>query len=243
MTGAGCTKRQVLDYIETKKLLILNSYDLEEKENIHEIRWRNTLAFTRKHLEQAGYLVSGIYDDWSVTEDGVNYFIDLASKFRTIPCDAFRRITPLGLSFIFDKINHVFLPSENHADRITEREAMAKVRIGQAIFKKNIMKHRAACEICGLENPRLLIASHIKPWSASNPEERLDEHNGLLLCAQHDALFDKGFISFDEQGRILVSKRLSQNDIQILNITNDASINVSIQKWEYLKWHQRYILK
>ena len=36
-------------------------------------------------------------------------------------------------------------------------------------------------------------------------EERLDAANGILLSANIDILFDKGFVSFDERGRMLVS--------------------------------------
>jgi predicted restriction endonuclease len=46
-----------------------------------------------------------------------------------------------------------------------------------------------------------LIASHVKPWSESNHQERLDVNNGLLHCPNHDDLFDKGYISFIKMGR------------------------------------------
>ena len=52
----------------------------------------------------------------------------------------------------------------------------------------------------------LLVASHIKPWSISDANEKLDIHNGLLMCPNHDKLFDRGYISFDDTGRILISE-------------------------------------
>ena len=58
----------------------------------------------------------------------------------------------------------------------------------------------------------LLVASHIKPWSISDANEKLDIHNGLLMCPNHDKLFDRGYISFDDTGRILISEKLDDNN-------------------------------
>ena len=51
----------------------------------------------------------------------------------------------------------------------------------------------------------MLVASHIKPWSSSSNVERLDPFNGLILTPNLDRAFDRGFITFDEDGAILVS--------------------------------------
>ena len=53
----------------------------------------------------------------------------------------------------------------------------------------------------------LLVASHIKPWAAF-PDERLDPRNGLCLSSLHDAAFDSGLITLDEDNRVVLSKRL-----------------------------------
>jgi hypothetical protein len=59
--------------------------------------------------------------------------------------------------------------------------------------------------VTGIEEPVLLRASHIKPYADSSAAECVSAHNGLLLAAGLDALFDKGFVSFDENGRLLRS--------------------------------------
>ncbi|WP_232240190.1 HNH endonuclease [Bacillus tropicus] len=92
----------------------------------------------------------------------------------------------------------------------TEKEQVIKSRIGQSIFKKNLLKNEEKCKLCGVSDKHFLIASHIKPWSQSNHRERLDINNGLLLCPNHDALFDKGYISFGDDGRILISNSLDE---------------------------------
>jgi predicted restriction endonuclease len=67
----------------------------------------------------------------------------------------------------------------------------------------------------GIANPTLLKASHIKPWRAP-AAERLDGMNGLLLTADADLLFDRGFISFSDEGEVLVSPRVEASDLRRL---------------------------
>jgi predicted restriction endonuclease len=66
--------------------------------------------------------------------------------------------------------------------------------------------------------PALLRASHIVPWSDCNDEQRLDVHNGLLLSALWDAAFDKGLISFMDDGKLCVSPGLSEVARKALSI-------------------------
>lgn len=79
---------------------------------------------------------------------------------------------------------------ENRKLLNTEKEAIIKVRIGQGGFRERLINKDKKCRICGLANKKLLIASHIKSWIFSNEKERVDENNGILLCPNHDALFD-----------------------------------------------------
>jgi putative restriction endonuclease len=90
----------------------------------------------------------------------------------------------------------------------TETTATVKVRRGQQFFRQSILSaYGISCCISGMNIPRLLVASHIKPWR-DFPEERLDPRNGLCLSSLHDAAFDDGLITLDEQMRVVLSKRL-----------------------------------
>ncbi|KEH92842.1 hypothetical protein Z962_11330, partial [Clostridium botulinum C/D str. BKT12695] len=82
----------------------------------------------------------------------------------------------------------------------TEKKTIINSRIGQENFRKQLIKCYGKCVLCDIKHESMLKASHIKPWSDSNNTERLDFFNGFLLCANHDALFDKGLISFDDDG-------------------------------------------
>lgn len=68
-------------------------------------------------------------------------------------------------------------------------------------------------------------------------------NNGLLLCANHDKLFDKGLISFDENGNIIISSKLSNMDKILSNIQNDNKIELDYNMNNYMKYHRRYIFK
>jgi putative restriction endonuclease len=83
-----------------------------------------------------------------------------------------------------------------------------KVRRGQQFFRQSILSaYGVRCCISGINVPRLLVASHIKPWGKF-PKERLDPCNGLCLSSIHDAAFDGGLIALDEKLHVVLSKRL-----------------------------------
>ncbi|MDF1822640.1 MAG: HNH endonuclease [Alcanivoracaceae bacterium] len=90
----------------------------------------------------------------------------------------------------------------------TERRALLKARIGQGQFRKALFakSQGGACLITGVSKPEHLVASHIKPWRNGSNDERLDPENGFLLTPSIDHLFDKGFISFENDGRIIPSE-------------------------------------
>lgn len=125
----------------------------------------------------------------------------------------------------------------------TEREAIVKSRVGQGIFRDKLISRYSNCMICGISNERLLRASHIKDWSKSNDDERLDSDNGLLLCAQHDALFDNGLVYFDQEGKIVMSEYLSFEDRKILGLDENIVIDMNESTKEYMAWHERDVKK
>lgn len=90
----------------------------------------------------------------------------------------------------------------------TESTATVKVRRGQQFFRQSILNaYGVCCCISGINVPRLLVASHIKPWR-DFPNERLDPRNGLCLSSLHDAAFDSGLITLNERLCVVLSKRL-----------------------------------
>ncbi len=90
----------------------------------------------------------------------------------------------------------------------TETQATVKVRRGQQFFRQSVITaYDVRCCISGINVPRLLVASHIKPWGKF-PADRLNPRNGLCLSSLHDAAFDAGLITLDEKLNVILSKRL-----------------------------------
>lgn len=99
----------------------------------------------------------------------------------------------------------------------TIKETVIQARRGQGVFRKNVEVRERACRLTGITNPALLIASHIKPWRVcKTAAERLDGANGLLLTPDADHLFDRGFITFNDDGDVLVSPRVPDDDLRRL---------------------------
>ena len=90
----------------------------------------------------------------------------------------------------------------------TETQATVKIRRGQQFFRQSVLNaYDIRCCISGINVPRLLVASHIKPWGKF-PDDRLNPRNGLCLSSLHDAAFDAGLITLDEKLSVVLSKRL-----------------------------------
>lgn len=125
----------------------------------------------------------------------------------------------------------------------TVGEAITKVRIGQAQFRRALIKvWDGKCAITGVSNLALLRASHIKPWNVSDNRERLDPFNGILLSPNIDAAFDDGFISFNPDGEILLSKRLYKSDQVGLGLNATMRLSQKMEKCEpYLEFHRRSV--
>ena len=120
----------------------------------------------------------------------------------------------------------------------TEKQILAKARIGQGDFRDRLIQRDESCVLCGLKNRNLLYASHIKPWSVcKDSNEKLDSNNGLLLCAIHDALFDKGLITFDENGVLLISESVSEDDRELLALKDGFVLKMNDSMKSYMKWH------
>lgn len=122
-----------------------------------------------------------------------------------------------------------------------EKEAIVKTRINQDKFRAGLLERDKKCCLCGVDNPDLLIASHIKPWAKSDKHEKLDIGNGLLLCPNHDKLFDPGFISFDSKGKILISKKLTAQNITFMNINDSMKIEITEENSVYLDYHRKHV--
>ena len=126
----------------------------------------------------------------------------------------------------------------------TEKLRLIKSRVGQGVYRKNLIKVEDKCRVTGLSDSNYLIASHIKPWGHSNDNEKLDGNNGLLLSPHIDKLFDNGHISFSNDGNMLISTRLNTDVLTIWNVNKVLNIGSFNRKQEvYLEYHRTNIFE
>ena len=118
----------------------------------------------------------------------------------------------------------------------TEKTIMTNARMGQGRFREQLVVMWNGCAVTGYSDKRLLVASHIKPWSKSNNQERLDKFNGLLLLANLDKAFDLGFISFADSGQVMISSQLERPEV--LGIKAEMAFQVWPEHRQYLDFHR-----
>jgi hypothetical protein len=121
----------------------------------------------------------------------------------------------------------------------TEFLNIESVRIGQKEFRQKLIDYWNGCAVTTYNITSILVASHIKPWKSSNNNERLDVYNGLLLLPNLDKLFDRGYITFNNKGKIVISSQIS--DYEILGINNKMKIKVEKNHEIYLQYHRKNI--
>ncbi len=132
------------------------------------------------------------------------------------------------------------------AIRETERMALVLARRGQGLFRDNVRSIERACRITKVERMEHLIASHVQPWRDCSNEQRLDGENGLLLTPTVDHLFDKGFISFEDSGQLIVSPVADQRSLKRMGIDPEGRANVgvfSLGQRRYLDFHRENVLR
>ena len=127
----------------------------------------------------------------------------------------------------------------------TEKQALIKARRGQGLFRQKVARIEHFCRVTRVDRPEHLIASHIKPWRESDNHERLFEGNGLFLTPTIDHLFDRGFISFENSGELIVSPIAHQESLNRMGIITDRIVNVGsfveTQKG-FLEFHRANVL-
>lgn len=125
--------------------------------------------------------------------------------------------------------------------KTTEAEKLVVQRIGQDIFRSGLIEYwQGRCPLTGITDTALLRASHIVPWKdCASDAERLDVHNGFLLSALWDAAFDRGLVTFDDEGRPQFSPALS--DAARTELRWQVSLPLTTRQKINLAWHRAHI--
>ena len=127
----------------------------------------------------------------------------------------------------------------------TDRLSLIRARKGQGLFKERVSRIETRCRITCVDNPVHLVASHCKPWRDSTNEERLNGENGLLLTPSIDHLFDRGFIGFEDNGRLIISPVAHRPSLDRMGIDVAGAVSVgtfSSGQKAFLDFHRNAVL-
>ncbi len=127
-----------------------------------------------------------------------------------------------------------------------KRVEIGRARLGQGKYRDALLEECIFCPITMINDERLLIASHIKPWAVSNDKEKVDPKNGFILSPLYDKLFDKGLISFTNDKHLIVSNWISPSNIKRMELENNKyypRLPIDEQRTAYLDYHRSYVFK
>ena len=135
-----------------------------------------------------------------------------------------------------------FVDKTRAMPRATEAERLVVQRVGQDVFRAALLDfwNTRCCPLTGIAHPRLLRASHMKPWAdCESDAERLDVHNGLLLAAHLDAAFDAGLITLTDDGELQTSSALPIEDCDYLGLSTLPKLTgLTARHLPYLQYHR-----
>jgi len=125
-----------------------------------------------------------------------------------------------------------------------EKKQLVKARRGQGLFRLRVEAIEPACRLTHTADKRFLVASHIKPWRLSDNLEKLDGNNGLLLAPHVDRLFDKGWISFSDDGAILYADAGIKSLMMQWGLAPESNVDHFNEKQrQYLSFHRAHVYR
>lgn len=172
-------------------------------------------------------------------------FQDFCKAYRVEPEGRSRKyiqydedIHPDDADFIVDDFGVI---NEDKNLSSTEKKRLTMARIGQGDFRSQLLRYWGRCPVTGCSIKGLLKASHIMPWRHSTNAERLDPFNGLLLAPHVDAAFDRGLVTFDAAGRMMISESVPKQELSRLGIKLRTQLRLSAKHQKYMQFHRNRI--
>ena len=222
------------------------------------------LAFSSSHCPLKVWLKSALSEEITAafsSRDVSDELLKFGKPSTTkIPEGAYSAVEVADMTFLYSLLKRAFqlsraLPNEplneflkqtRSLPQTTEVERVVVQRVGQDIFRERLIEFwDGKCAVTGLAIPALLKASHIKPWKdCATDAERLDVYNGLLLAPHLDAVFDRGFITFGDDGLLMTSKSLGADGLKILGIAASSKCeNFTASHFKFLSWHRTKVFR
>ena len=178
----------------------------------------------------------------STAHEGLLHVFPEGDLFVIVPTyQPICRVPLAGLASTLRNLAETDTASKGEPPLRTKRQQMITTRTAQHRYRAGQEKiWSSKCPLTGVAIPALLRASHAKPWKDCTDAERVDPYNGFLLEARMDALFDQGYISFADDGDLLISTRLTEENIQKLGLHAIAQVlpKLAPEHRTYLQWHR-----
>ena len=188
-------------------------------------------------------LVSYIYAEKVGNEKAPLFYWKLFVDFDAIWQ---RKSDPLVFTYGKSKDKAEPTKTPNNKKEEENKKIVRQARDGQGKYREQLLEQCHFCPVTMISDERLLIASHIKPWAASNDTEKIDPYNGYMLSPMIDKLFDRGFITFTDSRHIVLSEFISPYTWKQIGLKNDTfykALQMDDKRIEYLKFHHESVFK
>lgn len=219
------TSLYVMSHEGINKLLsILGKHNVEYKSYEIDIL-KKDYEFYRSNINKSGSPISDLH--YTINKDDIELSMNTENEHKNELFDLFNNDSRLSA---------------------TERKQLTKLRTTQGKIRQLSLSKYTSGEFVNIKSHELLIASHIKPWSkCDNAEERNDVNNIILLDAMTDSLFDRGLITFGDNGGIILSNEIQnrlETDIELKQFLESGSrLSLNKKRKEYLRFHRHSIFK
>lgn len=150
-----------------------------------------------------------------------------------------------SLVYTYGKKNKKVEP-QHHPKESSRQIEIRQARQGQGLYREKLLSECPFCPITMINDERLLIASHIKPWAIATDKEKIDPKNGFILSPLYDKLFDRGFMTFTEDRKIILSNWISPANKKRLGIANGQFIQMlplDEERQVYMQFHRTSVFK
>ena len=238
----------VLDYRSKNELPTLFMNRLEHVSNLPEVNW---FEITQSKVERPRVYVNSSDRNYKLIRE------------LSLPNLSYLSVMKLGSAdgevVYYFRLFHDYLDQFGQVDHpavgvgegedqegelpAEERAVVSRARLGQAKYRRALLEECPFCPITMVTDDRILIASHIKPYSHSSAEEKYDPKNGFMFTPTIDYLFDQGFITFEDNKKIVISPWLSKPTVSRLGLRDQTTYSMlpSEGREQYLSYHRASI--
>lgn len=221
--------------------------EAEFKELINKIR-------PKEHMDKLGPFLPVKYSPLQANGNGLQsvYLAEISSDMANAIVSLVGKEAEIDFDYLMPVVNQSEIQDDALEIAIKERTDIGPTKIlqlvearrGQGIFKSNLRLIETKCRVTGISDISHLRASHIKPWKDSDDQEKISGSNGLLLAPHIDHLFDRGYISFGDDGQLLISKYLSVDVLNSWQIVTTQNVGKFSEKQKaFLEYHRSNVFE